>query len=230
MSTPTAIVTGAGGAIATSFRQTLGEAGWKLGLVAFDQAEETRLRSAHPGFPVATGNLADSKAAQEVMGKLISELGSVDALFNVAGGFAMTDAIDTSDADLAAQFDINFHTAFHATRAVLPTMLSAGSGFVLGVGAAAAIDGGAGMGAYAASKAALVAWLKSLRGEVATKGVDVAILYPMAAVDTAGNRAAMPDADPASWIDPAELAATALHLATRSPRGRMFEAQVFPPA
>ena len=40
----------------------------------------------------------------------------------------------------------------------------------------------------------------------------------------------MPDADPRSWIDPRELAATALHLATRGPRGRITEAKVYPPA
>ncbi|HET7359629.1 MAG TPA: SDR family NAD(P)-dependent oxidoreductase, partial [Rhodanobacteraceae bacterium] len=133
-------------------------------------------------------------------------------------------------AQLEAQLDINLRTAFNATRAVLPHMLERGRGFVLGVGAAAALDGGASMGAYAAAKAALIAWLKSVDAELAPRGIDVSILYPMAAVDTPGNRRAMPKSDPALWIDPAELAATALHLATRGRRGRLREARVYPPA
>jgi NADP-dependent 3-hydroxy acid dehydrogenase YdfG len=49
-------------------------------------------------------------------------------------------------------------------------------------------------------------------------------------VDTPGNRQAMPDVDPATWIDPAEIAATVLHLATRGLRGQVREAKVYPPA
>jgi NAD(P)-dependent dehydrogenase (short-subunit alcohol dehydrogenase family) len=227
----TAIITGAGGAIAGHITRACVAQGWRLALVAYDGREEQRLREAHPDQVVVTGNLADADAAPKVIGAAIDGLGAPDALFNIAGGFDMADAVaDNAAAQLEAQLSINLRTAFNATRAALPAMLDRGRGFVLGVGAAAALDGGAGMGAYAASKAALVAWLKSLRAEVAPKGVEVGIVYPMAAVDTPGNRAAMPKADPARWIDPDELAATIVHLATRSARGRLLEARVYPPA
>lgn len=232
MQPSTAIITGAGGAIAGHLVRACEAAGWKLGLIAFDAAEEARLKAAHPAAAVATGNLADATDAARTMQAAIAGLGAAPtALFNIAGGFAMAEAVSNdAPAQLDAQLAINLRTAFNATRAVLPGMLARGSGFILGVGAAAALDGGAGMGAYAAAKAALVTWLKSVRGEVAAKGIDVGIIYPMAAVDTAGNRASMPDADPKRWIDPDELAATMLHLATRSARGRLLEARVYPPA
>ncbi|HEX7342253.1 MAG TPA: SDR family NAD(P)-dependent oxidoreductase, partial [Rhodanobacteraceae bacterium] len=153
----------------------------------------------------------------------------IDALLNIAGGFDMSGAADTTPAQLEAQLDINLRTAFNATRAMLPHMLESGGGFVLGVGAGQAINGGASCGTYAASKAAMIAWMKSMHAELAPKGIEFAIVYPMGAVDTAGNRAAMPDVDPASWIDPADLAATMLHLVSRGARGQVREARVYPP-
>ncbi|HET6633265.1 MAG TPA: SDR family oxidoreductase [Rhodanobacteraceae bacterium] len=226
----TVIITGAGGGIARHVARCFEDAGWRLGLVALDEAERQRVAEAHPGAAVAVGDLADPLAAHATLDALAGDLGPPRALLNIAGGFGMADATTTTPADLEAQLSINLRTAFNASRAVLPVMLERGSGFILGVGAAAAIDGGASVGAYAASKAALVAWLKSLRAEVAPRGIDVSIIYPMAAVDTPGNRAAMPDADPGAWIDPQELAATMLHLATRSRRGRIDEVRVYAPA
>ncbi|MDA3914055.1 SDR family oxidoreductase [Oleiagrimonas sp.] len=230
MSQPTAIITGAGGAIAGYIIEAFAEAGWKLGLIAYSENESQRAKQTCADAAVAVANLANEDAARTAIGDLEKQLGHADALLNIAGGFDMSSATDTSMAQLEAQMDINLRTAFNATRAVLPGMLENGHGLILGVGAAAAIDGGASMGPYAASKAALITWLKSVHAEVAPQGVDVAILYPMAAVDTPGNRHAMPDVDPQTWIDPRELAASALHLATRGARGRMLEAKVYAPA
>jgi NADP-dependent 3-hydroxy acid dehydrogenase YdfG len=229
MSQHTAIITGAGGAIAGHVVDAFAKAGWKLGLVAYDEAEKTRLQRDHGDAVTVQIDLVDENRANEGMAALEKELGHVDALLNIAGGFDMSGATETSHQQLEAQLDINFRTAFNATRAVLPGMLKKGSGFILVVGADAALDGGASKGPYAAAKAALIAWLKSVHAEVAPQGVNVAVMYPMGAVDTAGNRGAMPDVDPSSWIDPRELAATALHLASRSPRGRILEAKVYPP-
>jgi NAD(P)-dependent dehydrogenase (short-subunit alcohol dehydrogenase family) len=230
MSQQTAIITGAGGAIAQHVIVAFEDAGWTLGLIAYDDTELARLQESHSQHVAVQGNLADPAEAQRAIGEAMTALGHVDALLNIAGGFDMAGAVDTDPAQLEAQMDINLRTAFNATRALLPSMLKRGHGFVLGVGAAAAIDGGASVGAYAASKGALVAWLKSVGAELRPHGITVSVMYPMAAVDTPGNRAAMPDVDPQTWIDPAELAATAVHLASRGPRGYVPEARVYPPA
>lgn len=230
MTQRTAIITGAGGALASHLIRACQQADWKLALAAYDDAESERLNNDYPDSIVVQANLADADQASTALKNAVSKLGRVDCLFNIAGGFGMSSAADTRPEELQAQLSINFLSAFNASRAVLPAMLEHGQGFILGVGAAAAIDGGADMGAYAAAKAALVTWLKSLRQEVASQGVDVAIIYPMSAIDTPGNRHAMPDVDPASWVDPDELATTIMHLATRSARGRIHEARVYPPA
>lgn len=225
----TVIITGAGGGVARHVANAFEQADWQLGLIAYDDAERERALAAHPNSAIAVGNLADAHSANTAMAEIVKRVGAPQALLNIAGGFGMASAVETTPDTLEAQLSINLRTAFNATRALLPGMLERGNGFILGVGTAAALEGGASMGAYAASKAALIAWLKSLRAEVAPKGVDVSILYPMAAVDTPGNRSAMPDTDPAQWIDPQELAATIMHLATRSSSGRILEARVYPP-
>ncbi len=225
----TAIVTGAGGAIAAHVIEAFAAAGWRLALVAFDDAEHKRLAAEHADTCIVQANLADDAEARRAIAEAVERCGRIDALLNIAGGFDMSGAVDTTPAQLEAQLDINLRTAFNATRAVLPHMLEHGGGFVLGVGAGQAIDGGASCGTYAAAKAAMIAWMKSMHAELASHGITIGIVYPMGAVDTAGNRAAMPDVDPATWIDPADLAATILHLATRGPRGHVREARVYPP-
>jgi hypothetical protein len=55
------------------------------------------------------------------------------------------------------------------------------------------------------------------------------VVYPMGTVDTPANRKDMPNADPNTWIDPVEIGAAFVHMATRSARGRVLEMQVFPP-
>ncbi len=226
----TAIITGAGGAIAAHVIDAFQQAGWKLALVAHNDDEHARLAKQHDDACVVKADLANDADAKRAVQDTIASCGTVDALLNIAGGFDMSGAIDTTPDQLEAQLDINLRTAFNTTRAVLPHMLDNGHGFILGVGAGQAIDGGASAGTYAAAKAALIAWMKSMHAELRSRGIDMAIVYPMGAVDTAGNRDAMPDVDPATWIDPAELATTMLHLATRGKRGQIREARVFPPA
>ncbi|NII11542.1 SDR family oxidoreductase [Oleiagrimonas sp. C23AA] len=230
MTQKTAIVTGASGAIAAPIIDAFAKAGWKLALVARSQTGVERLKNSRPDQLVLQADLADDAQARRAVSEAREGLGHIDALLNIAGGFDMSAAADTSPEQLDAQMAINFHTAFNASRAVLATMLERGEGFILGIGAAAAFDGGGQVGAYAASKAALTVWMKSMAAEVAPRGLCVSMLHPMGAVDTPSNREAMPDSDPQSWVDPAEIAATALHLATRGRRGQVPEAKVYPPA
>ncbi len=227
MTSRTTIITGAGGALAGHLIDACLKDGWKLGLVAFSEADVARVADLG-AVSVVRADLADEQQARQAIDEAAAALGQVDCLFNIAGGFGMASAVDTTPDTLEGQLSINFRSAFNATRAVLPGMLQRQQGFILGVGAGAVFDGGAQVGAYAASKAALVTWLKSVRHEVAPQGVDVSVIYPMAAIDTPGNRAAMPDADPADWIDPDELASTMLYLAGRSRAGRIFETRVYP--
>jgi NAD(P)-dependent dehydrogenase (short-subunit alcohol dehydrogenase family) len=101
--------------------------------------------------------------------------------------------------------DLNVRAFLHISEAVVPAMLAAGRGRIVTVGAFGAQRGGAHVGAYAASKAALQRLTESMSAELKGQGIHVNCVLP-SIIDTADNRAAMPDADPSQWVAPAALA------------------------
>jgi NAD(P)-dependent dehydrogenase (short-subunit alcohol dehydrogenase family) len=221
-------ITGAGGAVAEKTIDVFKKAGWKLALFVHGDDEKVRLEQTYPNAFVTKADLGRDEQAQQAVQEALAKVGHIDALLNIAGGFSLNPALQTSSDDLKKQLAINLWTTFNTTRAVLPGMVERGQGFIIGVGAGAAVGGGSKLGPYAASKAAMVAYLKSVQAEVGKKGVGVAVVYPMGSIDTPSNRKSMPDADPNTWIDPIEIAETMLYLVSRSPRGRIREVMVYP--
>lgn len=220
-------ITGAAGAIAGTVAEHFAAAGWRLALLD-RPGHPDRLAERFPEALRLQADLGDPDAVAAAIERIERELGSLDALLNIAGGFSSQSAVDLTPAALTAQLDLNLRTLVHTTSAALPGMLARGRGFVLGVGSAAAVRAAARQPAYAAAKSALVGYLRSLGAEVETRGVGVAILYPMGTVDTPANRRAMPDADPGRWIRREALAEAALFLADRPAGGRVRELQVVP--
>ena len=130
----------------------------------------------------------------------------VDVLCNIAGGFRMgTPVHETSDKDWNFLMDLNARTVINTARAVVPLMLKAGAGKIVNVGAFAAQKGAAQMGAYVASKAAVIRLTETMAAELREKNINVNCVLPTI-IDTPENRAAMPDADPRKWVAPEALA------------------------
>ncbi|RYF45612.1 MAG: SDR family oxidoreductase, partial [Comamonadaceae bacterium] len=94
-----------------------------------------------------------------------------------------------------------------------PHMLAAGRGKIVNVGAFAAQRGMAQMGAYVASKAAVVRLTESMAAELRERNINVNCVLPTI-LDTPENRAAMPDNDPSRWVSPEDLAHVILFLAS----------------
>lgn len=226
----TAVITGAAGDIGSVVAHRFAEAGWQLALIDYGEANTRTLRQRFGEALAVDADLTDEEAARRAVSAAEGEFGTIDALFNIAGGFTMQPAADATAGDLAKMYRMNFVTLFNTTRAVLPGMQEQGRGFILGVSAAAALEGAGGAALYAASKASVAAYLKSLHDELRSDGVRASVLYPMGVVDTPANREAMPDADPETWIAPEEIADSLLHLSTRSKRGHVRELQIFAPS
>ena len=142
----------------------------------------------------------------------------VDVLCNIAGGFRMgTPVHETSDKDWNFLMDLNARTVVNMARAVVPLMLKAGGGKIVNVGAFAAQKGAAQMGAYVASKAAVIRLTETMAAELREKHINVNCVLPTI-IDTPENRAAMPDADPRKWVDPRALADVIAFLASDAAR------------
>ena len=169
-------------------------------------------------------DLTDPASARTAIDTVAAHFGRLDALFNIAGGFVWQ-TTDDADPAWASMFALNVTTALNASRAALPHLKASAEGRIVNVGANAALKSAAGMGAYAASKAGVHRLTESLAEELKDTSVTVNAVLP-SILDTARNRQDMPDADPAKWVAPADLARVMLFLA--SPEGRAVTGALIP--
>jgi NAD(P)-dependent dehydrogenase (short-subunit alcohol dehydrogenase family) len=166
----------------------------------------------------APADLLDMAQAAGVARAALSRFGRIDVLCNIAGGFRMGEMVhEVSDENWNFLFDINTRTLLHAVRAVVPHMVSARSGKIVNVGAFAAQKGAARMAGYSASKATVIRMTEAMAGELRDKNINVNCVLPTV-IDTPENRAAMPNADPAKWVAPRDLANVIVFLASDAAR------------
>lgn len=163
-------------------------------------------------------DLLDAQAVARAVERGIERFGRIDVLCNLAGGFQMGDAVhETAPATWDTLFDLNVRTLMHTATAIVPHMLENGGGKIVNVGAFAAQRGLAQMGAYIASKSAVVRLTESMASELRERNINVNCVLPTI-LDTPENRIAMPTADPARWVAPEDLAEVILFLASDSAR------------
>ncbi len=151
---------------------------------------------------------------RETTRALFRELGHVDVLCNIAGGFAMGDtAADPDSRQWEQMFRLNVDTMRNATMGAVPLMQSRGRGAIVNVGALGALNGQGGMSAYCCAKSAVMKLTESLSDELREQGINVNAVLP-SIIDTPPNRRDMPDADPGQWVAPAQLAEVICFLAS----------------
>jgi NAD(P)-dependent dehydrogenase (short-subunit alcohol dehydrogenase family) len=157
-------------------------------------------------------DLTDAAQARKAVDAAAAHFGRLDALINIAGGFAFETVADGSDKSWQRMHAMNLLTALNASHAALPHLAKSGGGRIVNIGAMGALQAGAGMGPYAASKAGVHRLTEALAAEWKGK-VTVNAVLP-STIDTAANRASMPKADFAKWVQPRELAEMILFLAS----------------
>ena len=173
---------------------------------------------APPGAIVVAGvDLTDPDAAIAALEKAHAQLGGLDALLNIAGGFRWETVQDGSPATWTDLYRLNVATTLNASRAAIPYLRASAAGRIVNVGAAGALKVALGMGAYAASKGGVHALTQALGEELKGEDITVNAVLP-SIIDTPQNRADMPKADPAKWVAPADLAAVILFLASEEAR------------
>jgi NAD(P)-dependent dehydrogenase (short-subunit alcohol dehydrogenase family) len=140
------------------------------------------------------------------------------ASIHIAGGFAMGSVAETDKAGMMHMLNMNFVSCYLCCRAAVRGF-GAGGGRIVNIAARPGVEPrlGAGMAPYAASKAAVAAFTRSLAAEVAGRGILVNAVAP-SIIDTQANREAMPKADHAAWPKPEEIAATIVFLASAENR------------
>lgn len=208
------IVTGAFGSLGRVVARAAAERGWRVAALDLASSPPADLSANDGRIELLPGvDLTDSASAKEAVEAVVYRLGRLDALLNIAGGFRWTPVADSDAAVWDLMFRLNVQTAVNASRAAIPHLIASGAGRIVNVGAGAAERASGGMGPYTASKSGVHRFTESLAEELKTTGVTINAVLP-SIVDTPQNRADMPDADPAKWVSPAELAEVMLFLAS----------------
>ena len=163
-------------------------------------------------------DVTDEAAAQQLVGKVLTQHGRLDALVNTVGGYAGGIKLWELDTKVFEQMlALNLRSGYALARAVIPAMLQQGRGAIVNVCAKAALDHAAGASAYATSKAAALALMDSLAADVKGTGVRVNSVLP-SIMDTQANRQAMPGADFAKWPKTEDVARVILFLCSEDAR------------
>lgn len=199
----TVLITGVGraGQVGETVARTFAERGARLALVERREAtadERARpLRDAGHDVHAYGCDLTDPAAVAAVADRVRAELGDLDALVCMAGGFGTTGPLDDSDpAEWHRMLAINLTTAYVATRAFLPA-LRARRGAVVYFASVSALPGSAvgATAAYAAAKSGVVALMRAVAQSERAAGVRANAVAP-SSIRTAANVAAMGDDGP----------------------------------
>jgi NAD(P)-dependent dehydrogenase (short-subunit alcohol dehydrogenase family) len=191
---PLCVVTGGAGALGSDVARALVARGDDVALV--DRAEaRARLDS-------LVKELGPRVSAHVELADALAR-GPVELAALVAGGWAGGKPIHeaTDDASFRAMMDSNVATVHAALRALLPGMVARKRGSIVVVGSRNVERPwtGKGSAAYTASKSAAVALAQAAAAEVLEANVRINAILP-STMDTAANRASMPDADASRWV------------------------------
>ena len=227
------VVTGGTGALGTAVVTALRHAGAVCHVTNLIAAElDNFAHKNDAGVHVSSGvDLADEAA----VGRFYAGLPPLWASIHLAGGFAMAPVAEISAKDFEAQLRMNTLSCFLCSRAAVGAVRRRGEpgpggakgGRIVNVAARPGIEPrlGAGMVAYAASKGAVATLTQALAEELAGEEIWVNAVAP-SILDTAANRAAMPDAPHHRWVAPAAIAELIAFLA--SPDNRATRGAVIP--
>ncbi len=221
LSGKTALVTGASGSIGGAIAKALAAQGAKVALSGTREDALSALQADIPGSVTLACSLSDPAAVDGLVGRAEEALGGLDILVSNAGITKDGLLLRMKDADWMQVLQINLEAHFRLTRAALRPMMKKRWGRIIAVTSVVGAIGNAGQANYAASKAGLIGFTKSVAAEVASRNVTAnciapgMIASPMTDVLNEAQRTAMLDRIPMGRLGIAEeVAAGAVYLAS----------------
>ncbi len=204
----TAIITGGTGGLGAAVVARFIAGGWRVIVPWVNEAELERVER-NDNLVLVQADLFDEQA----VAALAAEAGpDLRAVVNLVGGFAAGGRLhETNVSELEAQLRINLTPAWLVSAAGIPAMLAAGEGAIVCVSSRTALEPFSGGAAYATAKRAVLGLVDALHVEYVKDGIRTNAVLP-STIDTPGNRAAMPDADPTDWVTAEQIGATIFDL------------------
>ncbi|SCB35888.1 NAD(P)-dependent dehydrogenase, short-chain alcohol dehydrogenase family [Bradyrhizobium shewense] len=207
------IVTGAHGALGKVVAEIARSRGARV--AGIDHAPQ--IPATPESIEIGGVDLSDAAQAKTAVDAAAKHFGRLDALINIAGGFAYETVDDGDVKTWQRMYALNVLTALNTSRAALPHLAASRAGRIVNIGAMGALQAGSGMGPYAASKAGVHRLTEALASEWKGKVTVNAVLPSI--IDTTANRGDMPKADFSKWVTPQELTEVILFLASEAASG-----------
>jgi NAD(P)-dependent dehydrogenase (short-subunit alcohol dehydrogenase family) len=158
-------------------------------------------------------NLNDESAVE----KLVNDIGRVDVLIHLVGGFSMGRTDEFSFQDWKDSFDLNLHSTFLVCKHCLRVMRKHGYGRIVTIASRGALQPGAQLAAYSASKAGVVALTQAIAQETKNLDITANVVLP-SVIDTPSNRDVMGEAQANEWVKPESIAEVISFLASDAAR------------
>jgi len=178
-----AILAGAGAAVAVADRN---EAGVRAVVARIERSGGRAL-----AIPL---DVTDTAAVEDAVAAARRAFGRIDLLVNAAGVYGTGAAETLTDAEIARVMEVNFGGVVRTCRAVLPEMIERRAGSIVNMSSLHALNGQIRAAHYAASKAAVLGWTRSLAREYGAIGIRVNAVAP-GPIDTAFWRGSMSEAE-----------------------------------
>jgi short-subunit dehydrogenase len=179
-----AVITGASRGIGKAIAHIFALHGYNLYLSSKNESNlleaMEELRTSFPQVSI-DGRAFDLGKKQEaqLFGEWVSSsTDTVDVLVNNAGSFIPGNISDEPDGALEKMLEVNVHSAYHTTRALLPKMMAAATGHIFNMCSIASLGAYPNGGSYSISKFALLGFSKNLRRELEGKGIKVTAIMP----------------------------------------------------
>lgn len=213
-----AIVTGGTGALGQAIVRRLLLDGALVTVPYIVDAEHDRLRAAihqrdRARVTLERADVTDDGVMEALVESVVKRHGGLHILVSAVGGFAGGGLVDTDRETWERMLMLNLTSVFIAARAAVPAMIAGRHGRVIVIASRAVVPPAAGFIAYTAAKAGAVAFTQALAAEVKGAGVTANAVLP-STMDTPANRAAMPDADPSTWVPVDAVAEAVAYLAS----------------
>jgi 3-oxoacyl-[acyl-carrier protein] reductase len=217
-----ALVTGASGGIGGSIAKALSDAGAKVALSGTRVEALEKTAADIGGSPVILPcNLADPVATAALVGQAEEALGGLDIIISNAGLTKDGLLMRMKDEDWETVLNVNLGAYFRLSRAAMRGMMKRRHGRIIGITSVVGVTGNGGQTNYAASKAGMIGFTKSLAQEVASRNITVNciapgfIATPMTDVLKDDQKEALLKGIPAGRLGSgADIAAAALYLAS----------------
>jgi len=205
-----AIITGGGRGLGKAVAIALANEGVNIGITGRNEANlqatvqelgKSGIKAHYAAFPVD-----QSAAVEKGIAQLAEQLGGVDILVNNAGIAKFGSVEDMPVQEWEQMIQTNLFGVYYTAKAVIPFLKQRGEGDVVNIASTAGLKGAPNMSAYAASKAAVIAFSQSLMAELRKSNIRVFTLTPSTIATDMSIQGGLTDGNPEKVLQPEDFA------------------------